>query len=40
MSSRPDISFEYFPPKTPAGRDKLLDVTTPALRSWRRRTFP
>jgi methylenetetrahydrofolate reductase (NADPH) len=31
MSSRPDISFEYFPPKTPAGRDKLLDVTTPAL---------
>ncbi len=27
----PQISFEYFPPKTPAGRDKLLNETTPAL---------
>ena len=29
--SRPNISFEYFPPKTGAGRDKLLNETTPAL---------
>lgn len=28
---RPRISFEYFPPKTEAGRNKLLQVTTPAL---------
>jgi methylenetetrahydrofolate reductase (NADPH) len=28
---RPLISFEYFPPKTGAGRDKLLSATTPAL---------
>ena len=27
----PRISFEYFPPKTDAGKDKLLNVTTPAL---------
>jgi methylenetetrahydrofolate reductase (NADPH) len=27
----PHISFEYFPPKTEAGRDKLLTETTPAL---------
>jgi methylenetetrahydrofolate reductase (NADPH) len=25
------ISFEYFPPKTPAGGEKLLEETTPAL---------
>lgn len=25
------ISFEYFPPKTEAGRDKLLNTVTPAL---------
>jgi methylenetetrahydrofolate reductase (NADPH) len=29
--SRPNISFEYFPPKTEAGREKLLNETTPAL---------
>lgn len=27
----PIISFEYFPPKTAAGREKLLSETTPAL---------
>lgn len=27
----PRISFEYFPPKTDAGREKLLTQTTPAL---------
>lgn len=27
----PRISFEYFPPKTDAGKEKLLNVTTPAL---------
>jgi len=27
----PRISFEYFPPKTDAGREKLLEQTTPAL---------
>jgi methylenetetrahydrofolate reductase (NADPH) len=27
------ISFEYFPPKTDAGRDKLLADTTPALQA-------
>ncbi|MEH6589437.1 MAG: methylenetetrahydrofolate reductase [NAD(P)H] [Halioglobus sp.] len=27
----PQISFEYFPPKTDAGREKLLAQTTPAL---------
>ena len=31
MSKRANISFEYFPPKTDAGREKLLNVTTPAL---------
>ena len=31
--STPRISFEYFPPKTPAGRDKLLQETTPALQA-------
>lgn len=30
-NSKPKISFEYFPPKTDAGREKLLSVTTPAL---------
>jgi len=29
---KPRISFEYFPPKTDAGREKLLSQTTPALR--------
>jgi methylenetetrahydrofolate reductase (NADPH) len=29
--ARPNISFEYFPPKTEAGREKLLNETTPAL---------
>jgi len=29
--SKPRISFEYFPPKTEVGRDKLLGETTPAL---------
>jgi methylenetetrahydrofolate reductase (NADPH) len=29
--SRPRISFEYFPPKTEGGREKLLNETTPAL---------
>ena len=28
---RPRISFEYFPPKTAAGKEKLLNETTPAL---------
>ena len=27
----PRISFEYFPPKTDAGKEKLLNETTPAL---------
>jgi methylenetetrahydrofolate reductase (NADPH) len=27
----PNISFEFFPPKTDQGRQKLLEVTTPAL---------
>ena len=30
-SNKPRISFEYFPPKTGAGKDKLLNATTPAL---------
>jgi methylenetetrahydrofolate reductase (NADPH) len=29
--SRPRISFEYFPPKTDVGKEKLLHETTPAL---------
>jgi len=28
---KPRISFEYFPPKTEAGKEKLLSQTTPAL---------
>ncbi len=28
---KPNISFEYFPPKTDAGREKLLQETTPTL---------
>jgi methylenetetrahydrofolate reductase (NADPH) len=28
---KPTISFEYFPPKTDAGREKLLQQVTPAL---------
>ena len=31
MASKPRISFEYFPPKTEAGREKLINETTPAL---------
>lgn len=27
----PNISFEFFPPKTDGGREKLLNTTTPAL---------
>jgi methylenetetrahydrofolate reductase (NADPH) len=30
-SNKPNISFEYFPPKTEAGKTKLLELTTPAL---------
>ncbi len=30
-ATKPRISFEYFPPKTEAGKEKLLNVTTPAL---------
>ncbi|MEP0200990.1 MAG: methylenetetrahydrofolate reductase [NAD(P)H] [Halioglobus sp.] len=34
MSGRKaSISFEYFPPKTDAGSEKLLTATTPALRA-------
>lgn len=33
MDSKAAISFEYFPPKTDAGRDKLLGETTAALQS-------
>jgi len=34
MSGRnASISFEYFPPKTQAGSEKLLTATTPALRA-------
>lgn len=29
--ANPRISFEYFPPKTAAGKDKLLNETTPEL---------
>lgn len=28
---KPQISFEYFPPKTEAGRERLLNEVTPAL---------
>ncbi|KGE04118.1 methylenetetrahydrofolate reductase [NAD(P)H] [Pseudohaliea rubra] len=31
MARKPEISFEFFPPKTDAGRDKLLAQTAPAL---------
>jgi methylenetetrahydrofolate reductase (NADPH) len=31
MARKPEISFEFFPPKTDPGRDKLLDVTAPGL---------
>jgi len=30
---KPSISFEYFPPKTDAGRDKLLGEITPELQA-------
>ncbi len=29
--AKPNISFEFFPPKTEAGQEKLLSETTPAL---------
>jgi methylenetetrahydrofolate reductase (NADPH) len=35
MSAKPAISFEYFPPKTDAGPDKLLGETTDALETAR-----
>ena len=31
MARKPEISFEFFPPKTDAGREKLLAQTAPAL---------
>lgn len=31
MADKPSISFEYFPPKTPAGSEKLLGQTTAEL---------
>lgn len=31
MATKPRMSFEYFPPKTAAGKEKLLQETTPAL---------
>ena len=31
MAGKPEISFEFFPPKTDAGREKLLETTAPAL---------
>ena len=31
MATKPRISFEYFPPKTEVGRERLLTETTPAL---------
>ena len=31
MSTKTRISFEYFPPKTDAGKAKLIEETTPAL---------
>ena len=31
MSTKTRISFEYFPPKTDAGKAKLIEDTTPAL---------
>jgi len=33
MSKPTAISFEYFPAKTDAGREKLLNVTTPELQA-------
>jgi len=32
-AGRPRLSFEYFPPRTAAGRDRLLRETTPALQA-------
>ncbi len=32
-ANKPRISFEYFPPKTEAGKEKLLSETTPALQA-------
>ena len=31
MNERTQISFEYYPPRTAAGKEKLLHDTTPAL---------
>ncbi len=33
MAAKPEISFEFFPPKTDAGREKLLNQTAPALQA-------
>ncbi|MFK7829999.1 MAG: methylenetetrahydrofolate reductase [NAD(P)H] [Congregibacter sp.] len=33
MTQKATISFEYFPPKSEQGREKLLNTTTPALRA-------
>ena len=33
MAAEPEISFEFFPPKTDAGREKLLNKTAPALQA-------
>lgn len=30
-NEKPQISFEYYPPRTPAGKEKLIYHTTPAL---------
>lgn len=30
-NKKPHISFEYYPPRTPAGKEKLIHQTTPAL---------
>jgi len=33
VAAKPEISFEFFPPKTDAGREKLLNQTAPALQA-------
>ena len=33
MARKPELSFEFFPPKTDAGREKLLAQTAPALQA-------
>lgn len=34
-SGRPDLSFEFFPPKTPEGIEKLFNETIPSLNRYR-----